>query len=366
MSTGLLMLCLVGCGDPRVSEPALTVESVLGGQSDSGFARADSPRVFSFPADHRAHPAFRNEWWYITGNLAARDGAAYGYQVTLFRNGLRAGEPESTSDFATHAVWMAHVAVTDVSAQRHFHASRFARGAGGLAGQTDAPFTVFVGNWTIESLDGTPNFPWRLAFDSADFALDLTVAPQKAMALNGDMGLSHKGGEQGNASYYYSATRLRTEGQVSLAGEAVAVEGLSWLDREWSTSALADNTVGWDWFSLQLDSGVDLMLYQLREADGRAHPASSGTITHSDGRTEHLTSLAFSLEPTRWWRSEDGRDYPVAWRVRVPGIQFDALVEARVDAQWMNTAVVYWEGSVAVTSPAGDDLGLGYLEMTGY
>lgn len=342
------------------------MESILGGEAGDGFERANAVQPFDFPADHRVHPGFRNEWWYTVGNLRGSKGAEFGYQLTLFRTALRPGEPDSASGFATHAVWMAHIALTDIPAQKHYHASRFARDAAGLAGQEDAPFSVFVGDWSLTSTGETEAFPWRLQASTEEFGFDLVVSPEKALVLNGDRGLSHKGGEPGNASYYYSATRLRTEGEVAVNGEVVPVVGRSWLDREWSTSALAEGTVGWDWFSLQLDSGTDLMLYQLRESDGAAHPASSGTLTTKDGQSRYLDVDAFSLAPERWWESPDGRRYPVAWRVQVPEIAFDAVVESRVDAQWMNTAVVYWEGAVAVTSPEGGALGVGYLEMTGY
>lgn len=360
------LLLLAGCGDPADTVPAMSVEGVLGGDVEDGFARAEQPRDFVFPGDHRNHPEFRNEWWYVTGNLEAENGDDFGYQITLFRTGMQADVPSSTSRWAANAVWMAHIALTDIDAGKHIHHSRFARGAAGLAGQFDTPFRVNVGDWSISSLVGSPNFPWRIEAKAEDFALDVTVEPTKPLVLNGDAGLSHKGGAPGNASYYYSATRLQTSGTVSVGGHDRAVTGLSWLDREWSTSALAPGVVGWDWFSLQLSSGTDVMLYQLRETGGGVHAASSGTVTSTNGESIHLTPSDFTLEPIRWWRAPDDRSYPVAWTLRIPSLEVDAVVEARVDAQWMNTVIVYWEGSVAVRSVDGTPIGLGYLEMTGY
>ncbi|MEM9601276.1 MAG: lipocalin-like domain-containing protein [Pseudomonadota bacterium] len=362
----LTVVCVVSCGRPAEDEGGLAVEGVLGGQAQPGFARADRSRAFRFPADHRAHPGFQNEWWYIVGNLVDPEGQAFGYQITWFRNQLAPEPPASRSDFATNAVWMGHAALTDVDADAHHHATRFSRGAAGLAGQFDAPFTVAIGDWSLVSGPGDGGFPWRLRAAGDSFSIDVTVAPDKPLVLNGEAGLSHKGGAVGNASYYYSATRLRTSGSVTVDGRRVSVTGSSWLDREWSTSALADGTVGWDWFSLQLDSGSDLMLYQLRESGGTAHPASSGTVTDAHGQARHLSASDFELEPLRHWRAPDGRAYPVAWRVSVPSLKIDAEVVARVDAQWMDTLVVYWEGAVEVRDRGGSRVGLGYLEMTGY
>lgn len=362
----LAVLCVVGCQRRVAPDAGVALDDVLGGAPD-GFLRADAPRAFDFPRDHLAHTDFRNEWWYFTGNLATADGRAFGYQLTFFRAGLSAEPAESESTWSANAFWMAHFAITDISAGRHHHASRFARD-GALAGQAVEPFRVWLDDWTLsgQSQAGDAHFPWRLEARAEGVEIALELAPTKPIVLNGENGLSHKGGAPGNASYYYSATRLASSGQLTLADQVHRVSGQSWLDREWSTSALAAGTVGWDWFSLQLDSGHDVMLYQLRQDDGTAHPASAGTLVAPDGRAVHLRQADFNLEAVRHWTAPDGRRYPVRWRVSVPQLALDAVVEARVDAQWMNTAVVYWEGAVAVRDVSGQALGLGYLEMTGY
>ncbi len=254
--TLLTVLC-AACERPP-TEAGIEVANALGGEAAAGFARAVTPRTFTFPEDHNAHPDFRNEWWYITGQMQAQDGERFGYQVTFFRIALAPDEPQRDSAWSTRQVWMAHAALTEIDGGEHHHAARLSRGALGLAGQTSQPFRIWLEDWSVGgNEDGA--FPWHLQFTSEDFELNLTLSQERAPLLPGDDGLSPKSAEPGNASYYYSITRLATEGSIVRAGETLAVTGRSWLDREWSTSALAEDQVGWDWFSLQLDSGDDLM-----------------------------------------------------------------------------------------------------------
>ncbi|KGE03200.1 lipocalin-like domain-containing protein [Pseudohaliea rubra] len=361
----LALLLLAGCGD-RETTTGLDVASALGGDATAGFARANAPRQFDFPADHNAHPAFRNEWWYFTGQLTAANGERFGYQVTFFRIALAPPAPPRASAWATQQLWMAHSALTAIDAGRHWHRERFARDALGLAGQQSEPFRVWLEDWTLAGGDGG-TFPWQLSIDAGDFTLVFTLEPQREPVLQGDGGLSQKSAETGNASYYYSITRLTTTGTLTVGEEQYAVTGLSWLDREWSTSALGEGQAGWDWFSLQLASGDDLMLYQLRREDGSRDRHSAGLLLGADGRRQPLSADAFSLEPARWWQAESGVRYPVAWRLQVPGASLDLRIEAAVDDQEMATAVRYWEGAVEVrAAESGAAAGRGYLEMTGY
>jgi predicted secreted hydrolase len=262
---------------------------------------------------------------------------------------------------------MGHAALTDIDAQLHHHEQRLARGALDLAGQTREPFAVWLEDWTLSGRDGG-GFPWRLRIRADDFALALELEPRREPVLQGDAGLSQKSAARGNASYYYSITRLATQGTVTAGdGTTTAVTGSSWLDREWSTSALGEDQVGWDWFSLQLDDGRDLMLYRLRQRGGATDPHSAGSLVDADGHRTKLAAGDFELETRRWWRSPEGARYPVAWRLRLPGNGLDLRVEALVDDQEMATGVRYWEGAVGVRSAAsGEALGRGYLEMTGY
>jgi predicted secreted hydrolase len=146
------------------------------------------------------------------------------------------------------------------------------------------------------------------------------------------------------------------------------------MDHEFGTSALEPEQLGWDWFSIQLEDGRDLMIFRLRRADGSIDPRSSGTLVESDGSTRAITrESGFNLEPGRTWTSPTSRArYPVAWTVRVPGSALDLSVTAAVENQELHTeqstGVTYWEGAIDVagTSRGRPVRGRGYLEMTGY
>lgn len=361
----LCLLVLAGCQGER-GERVASPGAALGGEAEQGFARADAPREFSFPRDHHAHPAYRNEWWYITGNLRDAQGRRYGYQLTLFRIALRPQAPQSPSAWATNQLWMGHVALTDVQAQRHRHASRLSRGALGLAGQHGEPFRVWLEDWQIKA-DGRGELPWQIEVATSEFAFELQLEPLKPAVLQGEAGLSQKSAEAGNASYYYSLTRLKTTGRIRQDGRWLEVEGLSWLDREWSTSALGPDQTGWDWFSLQLDDGHDLMFYRLRNRDGSVDPHSKGAWVDPQGEKRTLYNNDVTLEPLRYWQSQGGGRYPVKWRMQVPAVGRSFVVEALVDDQLMDVGVIYWEGAVRVSAAdTGQTLGHGYLEMTGY
>lgn len=381
MARGLacsMALCcgwLIACsGDDATIRAGMSLQQAMSGGDTTGFARAVQPRAFSFPADHGPHPEFRIEWWYVTGNVRTIEGRRYGFQLTFFRSAQAPpGGPERGSAWAANDVWMAHFAVVDQESRRFHHFERFARGAAGLAGAQASPFRVWVEDWSIESMgaDGqaAATFPVRLRAAAGEVALDLVLNSERAPVLQGDAGLSAKGAEPGNASYYYSITRLPARGRVSIDGDDAEVTGAAWLDREWSTSALGADLVGWDWFALQLDDGHDLMLYQLRRADGSADRFSAGTLIDPEGVVRRLANDEFALEPLEWWESPAGEArYPVRWRARAPAEGLDLTVEAILPQQELTTTVRYWEGAVNVAGrlrgqPAR---GNGYLEMTGY
>ncbi len=361
----LLGLILAAC-DKAPTESAMDLSAALGGQAEQGFSRAIEPRTFQFPQDHAAHPTFRNEWWYITGNLSDENNKRYGYQVTLFRIALAPKPPISQSHWATNQIWMAHVALTDVNADSHWHDQRLARGTLGLAGQTAHPFRVWLEDWQIIGA-GPGDFPWTIAVQTKQFGLKLQLDPRKPVVLQGDNGLSLKSSEPGNASYYYSLPRLYTEGDIDKGGQRHRVSGWSWLDREWSTSALGKDQVGWDWFSLQLADQQELMFYRLRGQNGETDRHSAGKWILPTGISEPLSASDVVLQPLHYWTSASGRRYPISWKLQIPGRQLQFVVEALVADQEMTTGIYYWEGAVKVLNATTNQLlGYGYLEMTGY
>ena len=371
---GLLAALVIGLIGPYLLQPLpppsrdVAVSSALGGANSAGYQRAYAPRPFDFPADHGPHPEFRNEWWYVTGNLADATGRSFGYQLTIFRIALSPTAPPADSPWRVNQVYMGHFALTDVAGNRHYHFERFSRGALGLAGAHATPFRVWLEDWTLTGAE-SDLWPLRLHAHEGDIALDLTLAAGKPVVLQGDQGLSQKSAEPGNASYYYSYTRLPTQGAVRVAGQTFTVSGASWLDREWSTSALGPDQSGWDWFALQLDDGQDLMFYRLRRQDGGMDSFSKGILAAPDGQTRRLRGNDVELQPLGQWVSpHTGDRYPAGWRLRLPAANLELTVTPKVVDQEMRLTVRYWEGAVAVSGRAGDQTvsGQGYLEMTRY
>lgn len=360
----LLALLLLPAGRaPAADAPAASpseLAAALGAGDDAGFAKALEPRRFSFPADHGPHPAFRNEWWYVTGNLESDDGERFGYELTIFRVALAPAVPESISDWRTNQLYFAHFALTRPGNESFHAAERYARGAAGLAGAEAEPFRVWLHDWSISAM---PDGRWRLEASDGELRLDLALRALKAPVLQGENGLSQKSAEPGNASFYYSLTRLASEGVLVIGDETHDVTGLSWLDREWSTSALAPGQSGWDWFALQFDDGSELMVYGLRRRDGSLDEHSAGSFVHADGRVTRLNRDDFTIAVTDTWTSPLGGTYPSGWTLRVPSLAIGLDIRPVLENQELDTILRYWEGAVDVR---GSHSGRGYVELTGY
>lgn len=370
----LALVCLVcvGCGErPQTGEGdtgGVTVAEAMGGDA-GGFARVTEPRPFVFPLDHGPHPDYKTEWWYLTGNVQSETGRRFGYQLTIFRIGLippGSAVPRS-SRWAAHEIYMGHFAITDVQAGTFTARERLARAALGLAGARAQPLMVWVENWQLAGAGEL--FPLRISAQDGENALDLILDTRKPVVLQGDKGFSAKSATPGNASYYYSYTRLATEGSLRVAGEHYTVRGQSWMDREWSTSALEQNQAGWDWFSLQLDDDTELMYYRLRRKQGGLDPASAGAWIDHDGNTVHLGPNEVHAEVVRHWRSVLTQvRYPIEWRLSVPAQGLELAIEPLVDNQELRLTVRYWEGAVRVSGSRNGRTvsGYGYLELAGY
>jgi predicted secreted hydrolase len=359
---------LVQRESPQVQARLVALADDGSGDQAAGFLRAEGPVPLDFPAAQGPHPDYQTEWWYYTGNLAAEDGRRFGYQLTFFRRALvpPALRSERQSAWAADQVYMAHFALTDVAGKQHQALERFARGAVGLAGASASPYRVWLEDWSVEEVS-TGVVRMRAAGEG--LALDLLLTDRKGPVLQGDRGYSPKGPEPGNASYYYSLTRLETSGTIQVAEEAYAVSGLSWMDHEWSTSGLASDQVGWDWFSIQLGDETELMVFQLRKEDGSIDPFSSGTFVAADGSTRHLGRDDFEIRVEDTWRSpHTGATYPARWTVTVPAVDLRLEIEPYLADQELTVSYAYWEGAVRVEGQrAGEALrGSGYVEMTGY
>jgi predicted secreted hydrolase len=356
----------------RVPEATIAVGDALGSGDLAGFARALGPRPFSFPDDHGPHPEFRTEWWYYTGNLETAAGRHVGFQLTFFRTALappdRGASVGGASAWRANQLYLAHFALTDTAGGRFYAASRLSREALGLSGARAQPFRVWLEDWSAES-DVAGGFPVRLRAADGDVAIDLVLESGKPVTLQGDRGWSAKGPEPGNASYYYSFTRMPARGTVRVGGESLDVSGLAWMDREWSTSALHRDLAGWDWLALQLDDGRDVMVYQLRRRDGAPDPHSAGTLIATDGSTRALAREDATLEVLDRWTSPASRvRYPSRWRLTIPTADLAVEITPRLAAQELIVGTRYWEGAVRVQGTAGGRpvSGRGYVELVGY
>jgi predicted secreted hydrolase len=333
----------------------------------SGYARADQPREWQFPQDFGAHPDFQTEWWYYTGNLAAEDGRRFGYQFTIFRRAIAPSESDTGSEWRTNQLYMAHFAVSDVGGNRFTHDERFSRAGAGLAGaETDPNYRVWLGNWQVIGLNEDDTLT-QITAETGGVAVDFTLEQSKPPALQGVDGLSAKSAEVGNASYYYSLTRLLTDGTITIDGEVFNVSGTSWMDHEFGTSALGSGALGWDWFGLQLDDNRELMVGQIRQVDGGKDPYFGGLLVNPDGTTEYLPADAITIETTGTWESaHTGAVYPNGWNISVD--VGDAPLRLTVtpqiaDQELAGNGISYWEGTVRIE---GDATGYGYAELTGY
>ena len=374
----LLSACLpLALGEQSAGRPGMDVGSVLGGQAVEGFRVAEHARPFSFPDDHAPHPAFRSEWWYLTAHLEDDGGRPIGVQFTLFRQALappQALADEADSAWRTEQVWMAHLAI-GAESTGHLASERFARGALGLAGAQGAPFAAWLDDWRLESI-GPDFFPLRLTAslgrgeggaDAPAVTLDLEFVSERAPVPQGENGLSRKSERAGNASHYYSLTRLDGRGAVTIDGRKQSISGLGWLDREWSTSALDPGQTGWDWFALHLDDGRDLMVYRIRRDDGSVDAASAGVIVDGAGGRRVLARDDWVLEPLEFWQDERAGRWPVTWRLAIPGEEIAGVVRAVIPDSLNRLAVRYWEGMVCLDGAASGLVGgCGYLELTGY
>ncbi len=359
-----------GCRQPASlpGDPVPAIPALLAAGKDNGYARAESPRRFDFPRDHGPHPEFRTEWWYFTGNLEDRAGRRFGFQLTFFRAALSPAPPARTSAWATSQAYMAHFAVTDVRGRAFLSSERFARSALGLSGASARPFRVWVENWEASgSPDGPPGVTLRASTPEA--SVDLVLSRGKPPVFHGEGGWSRKGEEPGNASYYYSFTRMPARGTVRVGDSRFVVSGKAWMDREWGTSALPPGVSGWDWFALALSDGRELMLYLLRGADGSPTPRSGGTVVGPDGSHRNLPRSEFRVETlARRESPRTGIRYPSKWRIVVPSEGISLAVTPVLPDQEHTGAFRYWEGAVSAEGSArsGAVEAEGYVEMTGY
>lgn len=380
---GTLVAVIIGLrffGDDKHREaplPALSMTDFLSADSqpDQHYLQANPGYPLVFPRDHLAHPAFRSEWWYLNGNLWRQDDPDHrlGFQFTIFRQALAQSEPAEKAGVTKQSdvnpwlqpqFYMGHIALADFRRGVHMSAERFSRQGPGLAGSSADPLGVWLESWNLKSSSQKTLFPAVVTAGdgSQGFSYQLRLIPEKPKVLQGINGYSPKRPEPGFASYYYSFTRLRVDGLVQIKGKSVPVSGIAWYDHEWSSNSLAQYQTGWDWFSLQLDDGRELMFIVLRSYDGKQDFRQVSLIDKSGVRLP-LEPDQIDMQPTGIWRSPDGVSYPSSWRIKVPRYSLDLKISPRLKDQENRHSVRYWEGAVEIS---GSHHGGGYVELTGY
>jgi predicted secreted hydrolase len=351
------LLCLAGAIAP-------------GAETPDGWTLVPDTWTYTFPRDHGPHPAFKTEWWYFTGNLRAADSREFGYELTWFREGVIPHPPADGSRFIVSDFKFAHFALSDIAGGHFDSVQRIARGAYGEAGFGDGTTgpLAWNGDWRLTIL---PGGDWRIQGDNGGRAIDLTLTPLKPPVIEGKSGVSRKSAGEGHASGYYSYTRMRGRGTLTLPGGApIAVSGETWFDHEWASNQLAAGQAGWDWFSMQLSDNTELMLYRMRLTNGQADPASSGTLTRPDGTVVYLGAGDFKLTPLDFWKSAATQgNYPIHWQVEIPTLGLTLEISTPLQNQELSfPGLIYWEGLIHATgrSAAAPVTGHGYLELTGY
>lgn len=340
---------------------------VLSAENES-FARVFKPRTFIFPQDHGSHPEYRIEWWYFTGNVKTQTERKFGYELTFFRFALTPEQVKTGSVWRDNQMYMAHFALTDVDDNNFYVDERTSRAGNGLAGPSSDHYHVWLHDWKAKAIDNNDS-NIQLTAKADDFSIALQLQAKKKIVLQGKEGLSQKSSEPGNASYYYSYTRMATAGQIKIKQNLYKVNGTSWMDREWSSSALSKEQSGWDWFALQLSDNSELMFYQLRRKDGTISQNSSGAVFHADNSKINLNVSEVEIKVLDQWKSPHTQiNYPSKWQLLIPKLGVDFTIIPLINDQELNVRYRYWEGAVDVTgTKQGQSIsGQGYVELTGY
>lgn len=357
----------------------LLVAATLAAAQDTGWQAARPDYRWSFPRDHWAHPAYKSEWWYFTGQLTDTQDSSrhFGYQFTFFRVGVLPTAPDLESDWAASMLIMGHAAITDVTGGSHVFSEALYRAApllGGFGAEGDTMVAWSRGpagteeRWTLRWRDGA--FTFTMADRRRGIALNLSTGVSKPLVFQGPNGYSVKSAAGGLASEYYSLTRVATGGTLRIGGRDYTVNGTSWMDKEFGSNQLGRDQVGWDWFGLQLDDGRELMLFMMRDSTGATNFASA-TVVARDGATRYLGGGDFTVTSSAQWTSDSTKaTYPARWTLSVPSERLELTVTPLVADQENRSEFLrrlfYWEGAVGIRDASGRPFGRGFVELVGY
>nr|WP_227006605.1 lipocalin-like domain-containing protein [Shewanella donghaensis] len=338
------------------------------------YAKVQPNHQLRFPEDHLSHDKFRQEWWYLTANMTTEQGENVGLQWTQFRIALSAKEPKTQeitvdnasaeNSWATNQMFMSHAALT--SASNHQAKERWSRAHPQLAHVSPNPLRIQLDDWQWQS-ESTAMFPAMLTVNTENFGYQLSLTSDAPMNLQGDNGYSIKSPNAEVASYYYSQPFIDLTGTIVRDGVSEIVTGKAWLDREWSSQFLTKAQQGWDWFSIRLDDGSALMLFQLRSSDKHgSKPFFSARRMFEDGSGRNINSKShpndIQITPLAWQQTDSGK-YPIQWKVSIASEEIDVTVNALNPNSNMPLTISYWEGPISIS---GSHQGTGYMELTGY
>jgi len=348
---------------------AVVLLAVACGSGLAEYKKALPGYQFSFPRDHYSHPDFAIEWWYYTGHLFTKKGKRFGYELTFFRKGIpSATQKQEDSKWEVRDIFFAHLAITDVSKKKFHYFETIHRGRERVAYASTESFEIKNGKCRLW---GSPD-KQRIKAKKSGYGIDLTLNPVWGPVIHGQDGISRKGKGLGHASHYYSFTRLKTAGTITIKDQDYPVTGISWMDHEFSSDQLGADQAGWDWFSLQLENNQEIMLYLMRKKDATVDPHSSGTLV-INGNYEHLYTSKFRVVPRGKWKSKkSGGIYPSGWNISLPEKNIQLKVVPLVKDQELitteSTRVTYWEGACKVSGKIGKKKvkGSAYVELTGY
>lgn len=327
-----------------------------------GPASALPAKALTFPRDRGSHPDLKTEWWYVTGHCTS-GAREFGFQLTFFRSRVDSTQ-SAASKFAAKQLLFAHAAITDVEGKKLHHDQRISRDGFGVASSSELDMAIKLRDWTLRA-DGKR---YMADLPASDFGLNLQFNETQAVLLQGKNGLSRKGPDEKQASYYYSQPQLTTAGSLRVQGKTFEVTGTAWLDHEWSQELLAPGVVGWDWIGMNLLDGSALTAFRLRDKEGSAI-WDGGSFRSAANSLYVFSKGEVVFKPTRFWKSPlTQTSYPVEWIVRTPADFY--TVKAVIDNQELDsrqsTGAIYWEGLSELLDSNGKKVGVGYLEMTGY
>ena len=357
--SGLLVLCCGLCGPAQAASSLPGTPLPLQPTPD---VKVTPQYPMQFPNALGSHPDFPIEWWYVTGWLQSASEKPLGFQITFFR--VRPPKVwANPSAFNPRELLFAEAALSDPRIGHLLTAQRAARAGLGLAGADQDHTNVWIRHWHLRQRGR--DYEARINGNKIRYRLQFT--PTQPALPEGPQGISQKGPDPKNASYYYSLPHLKVSGTVAIKGQQEQVRGEAWLDHEWSAAYLPKKAVGWDWLGINLQDGGALMVFMMRRADGAPFWLAA-TERNAQGQVHDIPAKDIRMQSTDWWRSpQTGTRYPVRWQIQVGSLHF-AIVPLMDNQEFdasRSSGTVYWEG--AVRAMMGRQIvGKGYLELTGY